>query len=53
MLSRQPAGQTKVEAIRAAARGKHFNVLITDEPTALAIIEGESHDTERGIRSGD
>ncbi|SFO31412.1 lsr operon transcriptional repressor [Cohaesibacter marisflavi] len=46
-------GQTKVEAIRAAARGKHFNVLITDEPTALAIIEGESHDTERGIRSGD
>ncbi|PLW75336.1 sugar-binding domain-containing protein [Cohaesibacter celericrescens] len=35
-------GQNKVEAIRAGAKGKHFNVLITDEPTALAMIEGEA-----------
>lgn len=35
-------GEDKVEAIRAAARGKHFDVLITDEPTAMAIIEGEA-----------
>lgn len=35
------SGQNKVDAIRAAAKGKHFNVLITDEPTAQAIIEKE------------
>ncbi|MDX5593843.1 sugar-binding domain-containing protein [Pseudovibrio sp. SPO723] len=35
-------GQDKVDAIRAAAKGKHFNVLITDEPTAQAIIKGET-----------
>ena len=29
----------KVEAIRAAARGGRINVLITDEPTAEAILE--------------
>ncbi len=35
------SGEDKVDAIRAAAKGKHFNVLITDEPTAQAIIKGE------------
>ena len=32
-------GPKKVEAIRAAARGGRINVLITDEPTAEAILE--------------
>lgn len=35
------SGLDKVEAIRAAAKGKHFNTLITDEPTAQAILRGE------------
>lgn len=34
-------GPNKVEAIRAAARGKLFNVLITDETTARTLIERE------------
>ncbi|MDR3495999.1 MAG: sugar-binding domain-containing protein [Ancalomicrobiaceae bacterium] len=34
-------GAKKVDAIRAGAKGRHFNVLITDEATAQAIIEGE------------
>ncbi len=36
------SGPDKVEAIRAAAKGKHFNILITDEPTAQEIIRGET-----------
>ena len=33
------AGSHKVDAIRAAMRGNHVDVLITDEPTAEAILE--------------
>ncbi len=33
------AGDTKVEAIRAALMGKYIDVLITDEPTALSLTE--------------
>ena len=35
------SGDSKVDAIRAAAKGKHFDVLITDELTAQMIIEKE------------
>ena len=34
-------GPKKVEAIRAAASGGRINVLITDEPTAEAILEND------------
>lgn len=37
-------GPKKVEAIRAAARGGRIDVLITDEPTAEAILEKDQHD---------
>jgi lsr operon transcriptional repressor len=33
-------GAKKVDAIRSGAKGKHFNILITDEPTAQAMIDG-------------
>lgn len=33
------AGQRKAESIRALLRGGHCNILITDEPTADAILE--------------
>ena len=34
----EPTGRPKVEAIRAALRGRFLNVLITDEDTALALV---------------
>ncbi len=35
------AGEAKVDAIRATLRGKYLNVLITDEPTAISLAEGD------------
>lgn len=36
------AGRSKVEAIRAALRGGYLDVLITDEDTALRLLETPS-----------
>lgn len=38
------AGHDKVEAIRAALRGKYLDILITDEETAQALIDGETEE---------
>ena len=38
----EPTGRPKVEAIRAALRGRFLNVLITDEDTALALVGSKS-----------
>ncbi|WP_101697112.1 sugar-binding transcriptional regulator [Clostridium minihomine] len=38
------AGPTKVEAIRAALRGKYLDTLITDEETARALIDSNHSD---------
>ena len=35
------AGPSKVEAIRATLRGKYLDILITDEETAMKLVEGE------------
>ena len=37
------AGDFKVEAIRAALKGKMLNVLITDDRTAAQLVGGEQH----------
>lgn len=36
------AGKGKVEGIRAALRGRYLDILITDEETAQALIDGEA-----------
>jgi DNA-binding transcriptional regulator LsrR (DeoR family) len=36
------AGKNKVEGIRAALRGRYLDILVTDEETAQALIDGES-----------
>ena len=35
-------GETKIEAILGAIRGKHINTLLTDEPTAAELIKGRN-----------
>lgn len=35
------AGPSKVEAIRATLRGKYLDILITDEETAMKLVDGE------------
>lgn len=39
-------GEAKVEVIRAALRGKLINVLVTDEQTALSLVEVTSNNKE-------
>ncbi len=46
-------GPDKVEAIRGALEGRYIKVLVTDEPTAQALLDGMSLGRARGQRGAE